>query len=205
MRKLFMLAMLVALSATAMSQEKDNIFSIKHDWSKYFGYSYQPAYPYGFSLAGGSFMSFGFADGDAAPLEVKAGQEYCRPTWSMRFGWVGYTFDKKVTGMGAISFRPYVALGMNFAKDSVLNASTGNFDVNGNTYFTMAPSIVVNFYMVHFSVGYEIVPACKQMNGLNFGVGISFPGANGNVSNKAKAATKKATTRATTKKVSKKR
>ena len=39
----------------------------------------------------------------------------------------------------------------------------------------MAPSIVVNLWMVHFSVGYEIVPKFKELNGLNFGVGFSIP------------------------------
>jgi len=34
---------------------------------------------------------------------------------------------------------------------------------------------VVNFYMVHVSLGYEIVPKFKELNGLNFGIGFSIP------------------------------
>ena len=61
------------------------------------------------------------------------------------------------------------------AKDNIYDAATATWTKENNTYFTMAPTLVVNVYMVHFSVGYEIVPKFKQLNGLNFGVGISIP------------------------------
>jgi hypothetical protein len=135
----------------------------------------------------------GFSDGKE--YTITPGVEKRVTTWSMRFGWLGYNFDKKETGMGAISFRPYVALGMNFAKDSISKDGGLTWTGEGNTYFTVAPSIVVNLYLFHFSVGYEFVPAFKELNGINFGVGISFPNASGSVSKKAKTATKNATTR----------
>ena len=136
------------------------------------GYTYQPGYPYGFSLAGGSFMSVGFGNGDKFTISDTEKRE---PTWSMRFGWIGYNFDKDVTGWGAISFRPMFVLGFNKAESLIYDAAGDLQDKEGHTYFTMAPTLVVNVYMLHFSVGYEIVPKFKEINGLNFGVGFSIP------------------------------
>ena len=45
---------------------------------------------------------------------------------------------------------------------------------------TMAPTVVINMWMVHFSVGYEIVPKFKELNGINFGIGLSIPASNTN-------------------------
>lgn len=162
---------MVAVASTAFAQKNndENIFSIKHKWMKVAGYSYQYGYPYGFSLAGGSFMSFGF--GEEGKQFTVSPSEMREPTWSMRFGWLGYTFDKDVTGVGAITFRPMIVMGFERAK--ITNTESGA--TSKNTYFTMAPTLVMNLYMLHFSVGYEIVPKFKQINGLNFGVGFSIP------------------------------
>lgn len=170
MKKIILLAIAVIVAGTSFAQ-KDNIFDIHHDWDKMIGYSYQPGYPYGFTLAGGSFMTFGFSDGETVYRE--ASTEYFKPTWSLRFGWIGYSFDEDVTGWGAITFRPFVNMGMNFMKQYT---KTGiNWDSDTKTYFTFAPSLAVNVYMVNFFVGYEIVPHFKELNGLNFGAGFSIP------------------------------
>ena len=179
---------MVSLMATSFAQNNNNkgnttsntnIFDIEHNWTKVIGYSYQPAYPYGISFAGGSFLSLGFAeDGKRYDITTDAAgkvTEYREPTWSLRCGWIGYNFDEDLTGWGAISFRPMLVLGFNKTKDAIYDASDNTWTKESNTYFTMAPSIVVNLYMVHFSVGYEVVPKFKDMNGLNFGVGISIP------------------------------
>lgn len=173
---------MVSLMATTFAQNNSNkgnstnstnIFDIEHNWTKVIGYSYQPAYPYGISFAGGSFLSLGFAE-DGKRYDISA-TEYREPTWSLRCGWIGYNFDEDITGWGAISFRPMLVLGFNKTKDVTFDASDNTWTKESNTYFTMAPSVVVNLYMVHFSVGYEVVPKFKDMNGLNFGVGISIP------------------------------
>ena len=167
MKKSILFIALFALTATSFAQ-KDNVFNIKHKWMKTAGYTYQPGYHYGFSLFGQAFMSVGFA-GEDKQYSISGTNDKLEPTWSMRWGWVGYTFDKDVTGWGAITFRPFVNMGMDFAKYHTLNSS------KNKTYFTFAPSLEVNVYMVHFAVGYEIVPAFKELNGLNFGVGLSIP------------------------------
>ena len=166
MKKSILFIALFALTATSFAQ-KDNVFDIKHKWIKMAGYTYQPGYPYGFSLFGQAFMSVGFA-GENRQYNISL-TEQIEPTWSLRWGWVGYTFDKNATDWGAITFRPFVNMGMDFAKYHSLTSN------KTKTYFTFAPSLEVNVYMVHFSVGYEIVPAFKELNGLNFGVGLSIP------------------------------
>lgn len=165
---------MLSLTATLFAQENSKgFFDITNNWSKMIGYSYQPGYPYGFSLAGGSFMSVGFGE-DGKEYTISASEKR-EPTWSMRFGWIGYNFDEDVTGWGAISFRPMLVLGFDKAKDITTTDNWATKSIESNTYFTMAPSIVVNVYMVHFSVGYEFVPKFKELNGLNFGVGFSIP------------------------------
>lgn len=181
MKKSILFVAMLSLMATAFAQNENNdnstnIFDIKHNWTKIIGYSYQPGYPYGISLAGGSFLSLGFAE-DGKRYDISA-TEYREPTWSLRCGWIGYNFDEDITGWGAISFRPMLVMGINRTKDVTLdnsNPATSVWTKENNTYFTMAPSIVINLYMVHFSVGYEIVPKFKDLNGLNFGIGISIP------------------------------
>ena len=174
MKKSILLVAMLSLTVTVFAQNKGkDLFNIEHNWAKMIGYSYQPGYPYGFSLAGGSFMSVGFGDGKE--FEITTNKEKREPTWSMRFGWIGYNFDEDVTGWGAVSFRPMLVLGFNKAKDKIFDAATNTWESESNTYFTMAPSLVVNLWMVHFSVGYEIVPKFKELNGLNFGVGFSVP------------------------------
>ena len=180
MKKSILLVAMLSLMAGAFAQKNNNgqksnannIFNIEYRWMKMLGYSYQPGYPYGFSLAGGSFMSVGFGNGDKFKISDTEKRE---PTWSMRFGWIGYNFDKDVTGWGAISFRPMFVLGFNKAESLIYDATGDLQDKEGHTYFTMAPTLVVNVYMVHFSVGYEFVPKFKEINGLNFGVGFSIP------------------------------
>lgn len=177
MKKTFTLAVLVALMMPLMAQKTENVFSIKHEWTKMIGYSYQPGYKYGISFAGGSFLSIGWAE-EGTRYNISA-TEYREPTWSLRCGWIGYAFDKDVTGIGAITFRPMLVLGMDKTKDVIQTTDpvTGTpvWEKESNTYFTMAPTIVFNVYMLHFSVGYEIVPKFKDLNGINFGVGISIP------------------------------
>ncbi len=176
MKKSILLVAMLSLMVGAFAQEKKNIFNIEYRWMKMVGFSYQHGYPYGFSLAGGSFMSVGFGDGNKFDISSDAtGSVRREPTWSMRFGWIGYNFDKDVTGWGAISFRPMFVMGFNKAEELIYD-NTGNLqDKEGHTYFTMAPTLVVNVYFLHFSVGYEIVPKFKEINGLNFGVGLSIP------------------------------
>ena len=137
MKKSIILAAMLSLMATTFAQS-ENIFNIKHSWMKMVGYSYQPAYPYGFSTAGGSFLSFGFGENGKYFL-TNNGAEHIEPTWSMRLGWVGYTFDEDVTDWGAITFRPMLVLGMDMTKDH--NLSTGKTEKN--TYFTMTPTLAV--------------------------------------------------------------
>ena len=171
MKKIILIAALAAFCTTAFAQTtpKENPFSLKHDWLKIAGYSYQTGYPYGFSLSGGTLLSVGFADANTA-YKISDTEERV-PTWSLRCGWVGYTFNKKTTGMGAITFRPMLVMGADFAK---VNTSSP-ISSDTKAYFTMAPTLVVNVYMVHFSVGYEFVPRFTQLNGLNFGAGFSIP------------------------------
>lgn len=190
MKKTIILAVLVALAMPSMAQKKGNVFSIDHDWTKIIGYSYQPGYHYGISLAGGSFLSFGFAEEDAR-YDMKKDNlgnvtEYREPTWSLRCGWIGYSFDKDLTGWGAVSFRPMLVMGIDRTKDAIFDASTNTWTKENNTYFTMAPTVVVNLWMVHFSVGYEIVPKFKDLNGINFGVGFSIPASTDKLEQKAK-------------------
>ena len=184
MKKSIFFVALLSLMGTAIAQQNNtvnsNFFSLKNDWTKIIGYSYQPGYPYGISLAGGSFLSIGWAE-DGARYDVANDPvtgnvtEYREPTWSLRCGWIGYNFDEDVTGIGAISFRPMLVLGMDKTKDVLFDPATATWIKESNTYFTMAPSIVINLYMIHFSVGYEIVPKFKELNGLNFGIGLSIP------------------------------
>lgn len=181
MKKSILFVAMLSLMATAFAQQnnqKVNPFSLKSDWSKIIGYSYQPGYHYGISLAGGSFLSIGWAE-DGARFDISA-NEYREPTWSLRCGWIGYNFDEDVTGIGAISFRPMLVLGMDKAKDVLYDATTATWVKESNTYFTMAPTVVINMWMVHFSVGYEIVPKFKELNGINFGIGLSIPASNTN-------------------------
>lgn len=170
-KSIILIALLV--STMAASAQKKDFFNLENEWMKMVGYSYQPGYPYGFSLAGGSFLSMGFAE-EGARYDISA-TEYREPTWSLRFGWLGYNFDKDITGLGAVSFRPMLVMGINKTKDVTTEDNGYTWTKEGNTYFTMAPSIVVNVYMVHFSLGYEIVPKFKELNGLNFGIGFSIP------------------------------
>lgn len=165
--------LVVMLAAAMAGSAQSNILNLSHEWLKLVGYSYQPGYPYGFSLAGGSFLSMGFAE-DGKRYDISA-TEYREPTWSLRFGWIGYNFDKDITGWGAVSFRPMLVMGIDKAKDVTTEDGGFTWTKESNTYFTLAPSIVVNVYMVHFSLGYEIVPKFKELNGLNFGIGFSIP------------------------------
>jgi len=170
MKKTVIFLTLAALMTTVMAQSTitspSDIFSMGHKWSKIAGYSYQPGYPYGFSLFGGSFLSVGFAEkGTQYTIST---EEYREPTWSIRCGWIGHTFGPSF-GWKAVTFRPMLVMGMDMAK-----AYTQS-DSKNKVYFTMAPTLVVNVYMVHFSVGYEMVPAFSQLNGLNFGAGFSIP------------------------------
>lgn len=183
MKKSIFFVALLSLMTSAVAQQNNsnsNFFSLKNDWTKIIGYSYQPGYPYGISLAGGSFLSIGWAEENARytittdPVTGNA-TEYREPTWSLRCGWIGYNFDEDVTGLGSISFRPMLVLGMDKTKDAIYDATTNTWTKESNTYFTMAPSIVVNLYMIHVSVGYEVVPKFKELNGLNFGIGLSIP------------------------------
>ncbi|MBP5527725.1 MAG: hypothetical protein J6X79_04630 [Bacteroidales bacterium] len=170
MKKSLLLVAMLSVLATSIAQE-DNVFNIHYNWDKMLAYTYQPGYPYGFGLAGGSFMSFGFSDGETRYLETTT--DYYQSTWSLRFGWVGYSIDEGVTGWGAVTFRPFVNMGMDFMKHYTQTAS--GMDSKTKTYFTFAPSLAVNVYMLNFFVGYEIVPRFKQLNGLNFGAGFSIP------------------------------
>lgn len=188
MKKVFIIALLVAMTAPVFAQKNSSVFSISNHWTKMLGYSYQPGYHYGFSLAGGSFMSVGFAE-EGTEYVITPGVEKREPTWSMRFGWIGYSFDEDVTGWGAITFRPMLVMGFDKAKDNIYDAATATWNKESNTYFTMAPTLVVNVYMFHFSVGYEIVPKFKQLNGINFGVGISIPSNTKKLEEKIKAKT----------------
>lgn len=192
MKKTILFVALAALMTTvsAQSKKKDNVFDISHQWTKILGYSYQPGYPYGFSLAGGSFLSVGFAEEgkryDISTNTAGLVTEYREPTWSMRFGWIGYNFDEDITGWGAVSFRPMLVMGFDKTKDVIYDAATNTYTKESNTYFTMAPSIVVNLWMVHLSVGYEIVPKFKELNGINFGVGFSIPASTDKLEQKVK-------------------
>lgn len=179
---LFGLLLSVAGSVFAQSNNGSNIFALDHTWLKIVGYSYQPAYPTGFSLAGGSFLSVGWGE-DGKQYTISA-TEYREPTWSLRCGWIGYNFSK-ATGWKAITFRPMLVMGMNKTKDYTYNTAKDRWEGESNTYFTMAPTLVVNCYFVHFSLGYEIVPKFKDMNGLNFGVGFSIPLNTDNLEKKA--------------------
>lgn len=167
---------MLSLLATSFAQES-NIFNIHHDWDKMLAYTYQPGYPYGFGLAGGTFMSVGFSNGETSysgnPDVAYSANDYYEPTWSLRFGWIGYSFDEGVTGWGAITFRPFVNMGMDFMKHYTM--TTAGMNTKTKTYFTFAPSLAMNIYMFNFFVGYEFVPRFKQLNGLNFGVGFSIP------------------------------
>jgi len=176
MKKTIFFVAMLSLMATSFAQNNNssnNPFSIKSDWTKIIGYSYQPGYHYGISLAGGSFLSIGWAE-ENARYDISA-TEYREPTWSLRCGWIGYNFDEDITGWGAVSFRPMLVLGIDKTKDVLYDAATATWTKESNTYFTMAPSIVINLWMLHFSVGYEIVPKFKELNGLNFGIGLSIP------------------------------
>lgn len=178
MKKSILFIAILSLMGSAFAQQnnknaKANPFSIKSDWTKIIGYSYQPGYRYGISFAGGSFLSIGWAE-EGARFDISA-NEYREPTWSLRCGWIGYNFDEDVTGLGAISFRPMLVLGMDKAKDVLYDAASATWIKESNTYFTMAPTVVVNMWMLHFSVGYEIVPKFKELNGINFGIGLSIP------------------------------
>jgi hypothetical protein len=172
----------VAGSVFAQSNNGSNIFALDHTWLKIVGYSYQPAYPTGFSLAGGSFLSVGWGE-DGKQYTISA-TEYREPTWSLRCGWIGYNFSK-ATGWKAITFRPMLVMGMNKTKDYTYNTAKDRWEGESNTYFTMAPTLVVNCYFVHFSLGYEYVPKFKEMNGFNFGVGFSIPLNTDNLEKKA--------------------
>ena len=176
MKKILLLVAMLSMLATSFAQEK-SIFDIHYNWDKMLAYTYQPGYPYGFGLAGGSFMSFGFGNGETfyngnpdLPFDAN---NYYEPTWSLRFGWVGYSFDEDVTGWGAVTFRPFVNLGMDFMKHHIQTASGRTSETK--TYFTFAPSLAMNVYMFNFFVGYEFVPRFKQLNGFNYGVGFSIP------------------------------
>lgn len=177
MKRSILFVAMLSLMATTFAQNKNNngesFFSLKNDWTKIIGYSYQPGYPYGISLAGGSFLSIGWAE-EGARYDISA-NEYREPTWSLRCGWIGYTFDEENTGLGAISFRPMLVLGIDKTKDVINDPVTNIWTKESNTYFTMAPTIVINLWMIHFSVGYEFVPKFKDLNGINFGIGLSIP------------------------------
>ena len=178
MKKSILFVAMLSLMATSFAQNNNNnsgnsFFSLKNDWTKIIGYSYQPGYPYGISLAGGSFLSIGWAE-EGARYDISA-NEYREPTWSLRCGWIGYTFDEENTGIGAISFRPMLVLGIDKTKDVINDPVTNIRTKESNTYFTMAPTIVINLWMIHFSVGYEFVPKFKDLNGINFGIGLSIP------------------------------
>lgn len=178
MKKSILFVTMLSLMATSFAQNNNNnsgnnFFSLKNDWTKIIGYSYQPGYPYGISLAGGSFLSIGWAE-EGARYDISA-NEYREPTWSLRCGWIGYTFDEENTGIGAISFRPMLVLGIDKTKDVINDPVTNIRTKESNTYFTMAPTIVINLWMIHFSVGYEFVPKFKDLNGINFGIGLSIP------------------------------
>ena len=170
MKKTLVLVAMLSMLATSFAQE-NNIFNIHYNWDKMLAYTYQPGYHYGFGLAGGSFMSFGFSDGETRYNETAT--DYYQSTWSLRFGMVGYSFDESVTGWGAVTFRPFVNMGMDFMKHYTMSAS--GWDSDTKTYFTFAPSLAVNVYMLNFFVGYEFVPRFKQLNGINFGAGFSIP------------------------------
>lgn len=169
MKKSLVLVAMLSMLATSFAQ--DNIFNIHYNWDKMLAYTYQPGYHYGFGLAGGSFMSFGFSDGETRYNETAT--DYYQSTWSLRFGMIGYSFDESVTGWGAVTFRPFVNMGMDFMKHYTMSAS--GMESKTKTYFTFAPSLAVNIYMFNFFVGYEIVPRFKQLNGINFGAGFSIP------------------------------
>ncbi len=178
MKKSILFVAMLSLMATSFAQNNNNnsgnnFFSLKNDWTKIIGYSYQPGYPYGISLAGSSFLSIGWAE-EGARYDISA-NEYREPTWSLRCGWIGYTFDEENTGIGAISFRPMLVLGIDKTKDVINDPVTNIRTKESNTYFTMAPTIVINLWMIHFSVGYEFVPKFKDLNGINFGIGLSIP------------------------------
>ncbi len=174
MKKTILFVAMLSLMATSFAQnDEQNIFNIKYKWLKLVGYSYQPGYKYGISLAGGSLLSIGLAE-DGARFDISA-TEFREPTWSLRCGWLGYTFDKQTTGWGAISIRPMLVMGFNKTKDTHLNAATNIWEQEGETYFTMAPTVAVNLWMVHFSVGYEFVPKFTEISGINFSVGFSIP------------------------------
>ena len=203
MKKIITFAILAAVctSVFAQTNKKENAFDIKHNWVKIAGYSYQPGYPYGFSLSGGTLLSVGFADANKAytiPGTETTTQEERVPTWSLRCGWLGYTFKKRTTGMGAITFRPMLVMGANFATVNT-QPTTGQVSSDTKAFFTMAPTLVVNVYMVHFSVGYEFVPRFSQLNGLNFGAGFSIPMSAPDPA-KATSHARKSTTKTTAKK-----
>lgn len=175
---------MITVLGSAFAQQNNKSTSpldIHYNWDKMLAYSYQPGYPYGFALAGGSFMSFGFGDGEATYRETTVAgitTDYYQPTWSMRFGWIGYSIDEDVTGWGAVTFRPFVNMGMNFMKHYSLNGTEWYTD--NKTYFTFAPSLAMNLYMFNFYVGYEFVPRFKELNGINFGIGFSVPASSTN-------------------------
>ncbi len=168
-RTIVIMTVLLSIAASSTAQKKDSFFSIEHPWMKMAGYSYQPAYPYGVSTAGGSFLSVGFGEPDKEYITTD-GKTRVEPSYSVRLGWVGYTFDEGTTGWGAISFRPMIVMGVDMTND--YDVATDK--TKRNSYFTMAPTLAVNIYMFHFSVGYEIVPKLSQFNGLTFGVGLSI-------------------------------
>ena len=180
MKKSFLFAVMITVLGIAFAQDDTKPFDIHHNWDKSLGFSYQTGYPYGFTLAGGTFMSFGFGDGETTYRQITdatgVATDFYEPTWSMRFGWIGYSIDEDITGWGAITFRPFVNMGMDFMKRHTL--TTAGWETDKKTYFTFAPSLAMNIFMFNFYVGYEIVPKFKELNGINFGIGFSFPNSN---------------------------
>jgi len=180
MKKSILFVAMLSLMAASFAQEPTGIFDIKYKWLKMIGYSYQPGYKYGIAFAGGGLLSIGLAE-DGARFDVATNPvtgdvtEFREPTWSLRCGWVGYTFDQEITGWGAISIRPMLVMGFNKTKDSHWDVPTNTWIKENETYFTMAPTVSVNLWCVHFAVGYEFVPKFTEINGINFTVGFSIP------------------------------
>ena len=182
MKKSILFVAMFSLMATTFAQEPTNIFDIKYKWIKTIGFSYQPGYKYGIAFAGGGLLSIGMAE-DGASFDITTDAtgtvtEKREPTWSLRCGWLGYTFDQQNTGWGAIYIRPMLVVGFNKAKVATRTVETSGdivWEKENDTYFTMAPTVSVNLWAVHFAVGYEFVPKFKEINGLNFTVGFSIP------------------------------
>lgn len=128
-------------------------------------YVYSKGYPIGFQLGP---LRLGFTTDEVKYYQ--SATEYQVPTWSWHISLMG-----GISVIGPVGINLGVDLGSNIVKRYRVDPLTpDNQFHNTKSYFGITPMIGLSFWWFNAFVGYEMVPAFKDIQGMVYGFGLTW-------------------------------